>query len=63
MVYNLTMLPQKALQELRDLFVYQYSMELSIERLKEEASDLLYVYAFSQGRENELPPLQEFDDD
>lgn len=57
------MLNQKALNELRELFSQNYAVELTKEQLEEEASDLLYLYAFSQGRLNELPTLQEFEDD
>lgn len=57
------MLNQRALNELRKLFSENYAVELSKEQLQEEASDLLYLYAFSQGRLSELPTLQEFEDD
>jgi hypothetical protein len=53
----------KALDELRSLFLKNYGLKLTDEELEQEASDLLYIYAFSQGRLDELPPLQEFEDD
>jgi len=54
---------QQALAELKTLYLKHFNITLSSEELQEEASDLLYIYAFSQGRLNELPALQEFEDD
>lgn len=41
-------LPQEALNELNNLFITHYNKTFTEDELKEEAYDLLYIYAFSQ---------------
>jgi hypothetical protein len=43
-------LPQEAIEQLRKLFKDKYNKELTDKELKEEAIDLLYIYAFSEGK-------------
>jgi hypothetical protein len=50
LVYKSNMLNKDALNELKSLFSRHYDINLSDTELFEEASDLLYLYAFSQGK-------------
>ena len=50
-------LPQKAIDELKILFQTHYSVDLSDEECKQEMYDLLYLYAFSQGKQHLLKPI------
>ncbi|WP_348746674.1 hypothetical protein [Tenacibaculum sp. 190524A02b] len=43
-------LPQEALDELKKLFMDNYNIQLTDKQCEEEAKDLLYIYAFSQGK-------------
>lgn len=52
-------LPQEALKELKGLFIDDYNLRLTDLECKEEAADLLFIYAFSQG---ELHLLNHFID-
>lgn len=50
-------LPEKAINELRMLFKDNYDVTLTSEECLEEAKDLLYIYAFSQGKLHLLKSL------
>ncbi|MGG8497912.1 hypothetical protein ACQY1Q_15985 [Tenacibaculum sp. TC6] len=52
-------IPQEALEELKVLFEKNYGIKLTETQIEEEAKDLLYIYAFSQG---ELHLLNHFID-
>ncbi len=48
-MYKQCMLNPKAFTELNELYKKHYGIELSDEELRNEAIDLLYLYAVSQG--------------
>lgn len=43
-------LPEEAINQLRMLFKNKYGINFSNEECLDEGKDLLYVYAFSQGK-------------
>ncbi len=53
----MNVLPQKAATELKKLFYKHYSVELLDEECEQEMYELLYIYAFSQGKQHLLKPI------
>jgi hypothetical protein len=59
-------LPEKAIIDFMDLYKTQFHIELSKEEALKEISDLLYIYAFTQGKHyllNRIGTLQIIDVD
>lgn len=60
--YKWLMPDPRAIEELKTLYRKHFQITLTDEQAKKEAADLIFIYAFSQGRLHELPALQIFED-